>query len=90
MINLLSIFKFLLSQFFLVEIDTSKMDKAVSNKTSFIPAGSFAIKNTHEDLGVTQYNSTVVNEFAKLKIEKASNKIDRKALNMFNVFVQKS
>ena len=63
------------------------MDKAVSNKTSFIPAGSFAIKNTHEDLGVTQYNISVVHKFAELNIVKAFNKIDRKALNMFNDYV---
>ena len=66
------------------------MEKTVSIKNRLNPASGFAIKNTHEDLGVTQYNSTVVNEFAKLNIEKASNKIDRKSLNLFNVCVKSS
>ena len=63
------------------------MNKTASDETRLKLAGGFAIKNTYEDLGVTQHNSSVVNEFAKLNIEKASNKIDRKAMNMFNVFV---
>ena len=46
------------------------------------------MENTQEDLGVTQYNSSVVHEYAKLNIAKALNRIDRKVLNMFNVFVQ--
>ena len=66
------------------------MEKTVSIKNRFNPASGFAIKNTNEDLGVTQCKSTVVNKFAKLNIENASNKIDRKALNMFNVFVKSS
>ena len=66
------------------------MYKTASNETSLKPAGGFAIKNTQEDLEVIQYNSSVVHEFAKLSIKKASNKVDRKALNMFNVFVQSS
>ena len=75
---------------FLVIIITFKMDKTASNKTSLKPAKGFATKNTQEEFGDTQYNSSVVHEFAKLNIEKASNKIDRKALKMFNVFVQSS
>ena len=66
------------------------MDKLVSSETSLKPAGGFGIKRTREDLGVTQYNRSDVNEFAILNIKKASNKIDRKALDMFNVFVQSS
>ena len=66
------------------------MDNTTSNEFSFKPAGSFANKNTQEDFGVTQYSSAVVYEFAKLNIAKASNRIDRKALNMFNVFVKSS
>ena len=60
------------------------MDQTVSNETSLKPASGFAMKNTKEDLGVTQYNNSVVHEFAKLNIEKASNKINRKPLNIFN------
>ena len=66
------------------------MDETFSNDTSLKPADGFAIENTREEFGETQYNSSVVHEFAKLNIEKASNKVDRKALNMFNVFVQSS
>ena len=66
------------------------MNKIVSNETSLKPAGAFAIKNTNEDLGVTQYNSRIFHGFAKLNIEKASSKIDRKALNTFDVFLQSS
>ena len=66
------------------------MDNTTSNETSLKPAEGFAIKSAHEDLGVTQYNSSVVHEFVKLNIAKASNRIDRKILNMFNVFVQSS
>ena len=64
------------------------MDQAISNETTLKPAVGFAVKNTQEELGVTLYNSSIVHEFVKLNIEKALNKIDRKALNMFNVFVQ--
>ena len=66
------------------------MDQTVLNEISFKLAGGFAMKNTQEDLAVTQYNSTVVHEFAKLNIAKALNRVDRKALNMFNVFVKSS
>ena len=66
------------------------MDKAASNKTSLKPASCLATKNTQKDLKVTQYNSSVVHKFVKLNIAKASNRYDRKALNMFNVFVQSS
>ena len=66
------------------------MYKTASNETSLKPAGGFAIKNTQEDLEVIQYNSSVVHEFAKLNIEKASNKINRKSLYMFNDCAQSS
>ena len=66
------------------------MDIKASIESRLELASSFAIKSNYEDLGVTQYNSTVVNEFAKLNIEKASNKIDRKSLNLFNVCVKSS
>ena len=66
------------------------MDTTTSNEASLKPAEGFAIKSTHEDLGVTQYNSSVVHEFVKLNITKASNRIDRKALSVFNVFVKSS
>ena len=66
------------------------MNKIVSNETSLKPAGAFAIKNAYEDLGVTQYNSRIFHGFAKLNIEKASIKIDRKALDMFNVYIKSS
>ena len=66
------------------------MATKTSNEASLKPAKGFAIKSTHEDLGVTQYNSSVVHKFVKLNIAKASNRYDRKALNMFNVFVQSS
>ena len=66
------------------------MDKTASNETSLNANCSFAIKSTQEDLEVIQHNSSVVHEFAKLNIEKASNKIDRKAMTMFNVFVKSS
>ena len=66
------------------------MDKLVSSKTSLKLAGGFGIKRTWEDLAVTQYNRSDVNEFALLNIKKASNKVDKKALNVFNVFVQSS
>ena len=66
------------------------MDKTATNETSLKPAGGFAIENTQEDLEVIQYNRAVVHEFAKLNIKKASNKIDRKGLIMFNVFVKSS
>ena len=75
---------------FLVIIIIPKMDKTASNDTSLKPADGFAIENTQEKFGDTQYNSSVVQKFAKLNIEKASNKIDRIALKMFNVFVQSS
>ena len=75
---------------FLVIIITFKMDKTASNKTSLKPADGFAIENTQEEFGDTQYNSSVVYEFAKVNIAKASNRTDRKTLNMFNVFVQSS
>ena len=68
----------------------SIMEKITSNKTGFKPYVGFACKTSREDLGVNQYNSSVVQELAKLNIEKASNIIDRKALNMFNDFVQSS
>ena len=66
------------------------MDKTASNETSLNADCSFAVKNAQEDLEVTQHNSSIVHEFAKLNIEKASNKIDRKAMTMFNVFVKSS
>ena len=66
------------------------MDKAASNKTSLKPASCLATKNTQKDLKVTQYNTSVVQEFTKTNNEKASNKIDRKALILFNDFVQSS
>lgn len=66
------------------------MDKTASNETSLNPDRGFAVKNIQEDLEVIQHNSSVVHEFAKLNIEKASNKIDRKAMTMFNVFVKSS
>ena len=66
------------------------MYKTASNETSLKPAGGFAIKNTQEDFNVTQYNSSFVHEFAKFNIEKASNKIDRNALNLYNDFVLSS
>ena len=75
---------------FIVSIVISKMDQTVSSENSFKPADGFAIKNTQEDLGVTQFNCSIVHEFAKLNIEKASSKIDRKALNTFDVFLQSS
>ena len=49
------------------------MNKKASNKTSLTPGGGFAEKNAQKDLAVTQYNSSVDHEFAKLNIEKASN-----------------
>ena len=66
------------------------MDQDVSNKTSIKLTSRFGIKNIYEDLGVTQHNNLVFHEFAKLNIEKASNKIDRKAFNTFDVFLQSS
>ena len=66
------------------------MNDTASNETSLKLAGSFALENTQKNLEVTQPKSSVVHEFAKLNIEKATNKIDRKALNMFNVFVKSS
>ena len=66
------------------------MDKAASNITSLKPASCLATKNTQKDLKVTQYNSSVVHEFARVNLEKASKKIDRKALILFNDFVQSS
>ena len=66
------------------------MDQDVSNKTSIKLTSRFAMENIYEDLGVTQHNNLVFHEFAKLNIEKASNKFDRKALNMFNNCIQSS
>ena len=66
------------------------MDTTTSSENSLKPAKGFAIKNTQEEFGDTQYNSSVVYEFAKVNIAKASNRTDRKTLNMFNVFVQSS
>ena len=66
------------------------MDQTVTNETSLKLAGGFAIENTYEDLGVTRFNSSAVHEFPKLNIAKASTTIDRKALNIFNDFVQPS
>ena len=66
------------------------MDKTASNETSLNADRGFAVKNIQEDLEVIQHNSSVVHEFAKLNIEKASKKIDRKAMTMFNVFVKSS
>ena len=50
------------------------MDQTVSNEISLKPASGFAIKSTHEDLGVTQYTSSVVHKFVKLNIAKTSNR----------------
>ena len=66
------------------------MNDTASNETSLKPAGSFALENAQKNLGITQNKSSVDHEFAKLNIEKATNNIDRKALNMFNVFVKSS
>ena len=66
------------------------MNDTASNETSLKLAGSFALENTQKNLGVTQLNSLVVHEFAQLNIEKATNKFDRKALNVYNVFVKLS
>ena len=66
------------------------MNETASNETSSKPDGSFALENTQKNLGVTQPKSLVDHEFAKLNIEKATNNIDRKAWNMFNVFVKSS
>ena len=66
------------------------MNETASNETSSKPAGNFALENIQKDLRVTQHNSLVVNEFAKLNIEKATNNIDKRALNMFNVFDKSS
>ena len=66
------------------------MDTTTSSENSLKPAKGFAIKNTQEDLRLTQYNNSANNEFAKLNIAKASNRVDRKVLNMFNVFVKSS
>ena len=66
------------------------MDKTILNETSLKLVVGFAIKNTQEDFNVTQYNSSIVHEFAKFNIEKASNKIDRKALKMFNGLIKSS
>ena len=66
------------------------MEEKASQKTNLKSDIGFAINNTHKDLGVTQYNTSVVQEFTKTNIEKASNKIDRNALNLYNDFVQSS
>ena len=66
------------------------MDQTATIETILKPVCGFAIKNTQEEFGDTQYNSSVVYEFAKVNIAKASNRTDRKTLNMFNVFVQSS
>ena len=88
-------FKYSLDKFYFVIIFIGyiviyKMDQTVSNEINLKPASGFAKENFQQDLEVTQYNSSVVHEFAKLNIEKASNKIDRKNLKTFNVFVQSS
>ena len=66
------------------------MNDTASNETSLKLAGSFALENTQKNLEVTQPKSSIVHEFAKLNIEKATNKFDRKALNVYNVFVKLS
>ena len=66
------------------------MDQTATIETILKPVCGFAIKNTQEDLRLTQYNNSANNEFAKLNIAKASNRVDRKVLNMFNVFVKSS
>ena len=67
----------------IIIIITYKTDETVSNKTILKPAGSCA----HEDFGVTHFNNSVIHGFPQLNVEKAQNKIDRKSLNTFNVFV---
>ena len=66
------------------------MDMTILNETSLKLVVGFAIKNTQEDFNVTQCNSSIVHEIAKLNIKKASNKIDRKALKMFNGLIKSS
>ena len=66
------------------------MNDTALNETNLKLAGSFALENSQKNLGVTQPKSLVDHEFAKLNIEKATNNIDRKAWNMFNVFVKSS
>ena len=66
------------------------MEEKASQKTNLKSDIGFAINNIHKELGVTQHNTSVVQEFTKTNIEKASNRIDRNALNLYNDFVQSS
>ena len=66
------------------------MDETASNEAILKMADGYAVQDIYEDLGVTQYNNSVLDDFVKLNIEKASDKIDRIVLNMFNDFVSSS
>ena len=62
------------------------MDKKYTNEASLVDAGVYKPKKASENTKVMQNNSSSYN-FVNLSIKKASNKIDRKALNMFDVFL---
>lgn len=64
------------------------MDKKSSNKARLTDVSFCGTNNTPAKFLVTKNNSLVVHKFAKLSIEKASYKIDRKVLENFTDYIQ--
>ena len=65
----------------------SKMDKNIQNKQNLTYSGVCAAKKLRRNLTDVNYDS-LNRKFVKLNIEKASNNVDRKKLNIFKKFVR--
>ena len=63
------------------------MDKKYTNKASLVDAGVYKPKKASENTKVMQNNSSSYN-FVNLSIKKASNKIDKNNLKIFNSYGQ--
>ena len=65
------------------------MDKSSTNEASLIDAGLNNSKRARVDTAILQNNSTS-HSFVNLSIKKASNKVDRNNLKIFNNYGQSS